>query len=381
MARQYKIISGDSHLDLPPDQWTHRVPAKWRDRAPRRVRMESGEEAIIMEGRPVAPIGLTRSVGVPHDKLHLQIPTFDSSAGTGAPEQRVGEQDQDGVDAEILFSRIGIIRGIKEDAGYVALNHAYNEYLAEEYSAAAPNRLFPMGIIPTTGIDDAVRELEYCAKAGMKGVQLDMFPNGKQYPTLEDDRFWAAALDLNLALTSHTRAGTTRFTPKGPWFQYSKGGYKGDPIEQMFRFCSDAPFAVLQMAFAGVYERFPSLKIYWAETQLGWLPYTLWQVDDHYERYRHLAKGMFGLDFLQRKPSEYFREHALWGFLYDAVGVSTRQSVGADKVMWGSDFAHAASDWPNSKVTIAKSFTAVPEAECYAMLAGNAIRFFNLDVL
>ena len=211
MARKYSIISGDSHLDLPPDRWTHRVPAKWKDRAPRRVKLPSGEEAIAMEGRPIAPIGLTRSVGVPHDQLHLQVPTFDNSAGTGQPEQRVREQEQDGIDAEILFSRIAIIRGIKEDEGYVALNHAYNEYLAEEYAKAAPERLIPMGIIPTTGIDDAVKELEYCAKAGLKGVQLDMFPNGKQYPTAADDRFWAAALHHNVAIASHTRAGTTRF--------------------------------------------------------------------------------------------------------------------------------------------------------------------------
>ena len=54
MLKQYKIISGDSHLDLPPDRWTHRVPAKWKDRAPRRVKMPNGEEAIAMEGRPIA---------------------------------------------------------------------------------------------------------------------------------------------------------------------------------------------------------------------------------------------------------------------------------------------------------------------------------------
>lgn len=379
MARPYRIISGDSHLDLAPDRWTHCVPAKWRERAPRRVKMASGEEAIVMENRPIAPIGLTRSVGVAHDKLHLQIPTFENSAGTGSPEQRLREQDQDGIDAEILFSRMSLLRGIKEDAGYIALNHAYNEYLAEEFCAAAPGRLIAMGVIPTTNIDDAVKELEYCAKAGLKGVILDMFPNGKQYPKPEDDRFWAAALDLNMAVTSHTRAGTTRFADKGPWFQYPKSGYKGDPIEQLFRFCGDAAFAVLQMAFAGVFERFPSLQIYWAETQIGWLHFALWQIDDHYERYRHLAKGMFGLEWLTRRPSDYIRDHSLWGFLYDPIGVSTRAAVGADKVIWGSDFAHAASDWPNSRHTIDKSFAGVPEDERYLMVAGNVIRFFHLD--
>jgi predicted TIM-barrel fold metal-dependent hydrolase len=56
-----------------------------------------------------------------------------------------------------------------------------------------------------------------------------------------------------------------------------------------------------------------------------------------------------------------------------------RAAVGADKVIWGSDFAHAASDWPNSRHTIDKSFAGVPEDERYLMVAGNAIRFFHLD--
>ena len=33
MARDYRVISADAHLDLNPEVWTHRVPAKWRDRA------------------------------------------------------------------------------------------------------------------------------------------------------------------------------------------------------------------------------------------------------------------------------------------------------------------------------------------------------------
>ena len=66
-------------------------------------------------GRP-AKIGLTRSVGVPRDKLHEQVPTFENSAGTGSPERRVEEQDLDGVEAEVLFSRIqGTLRQIQDD--------------------------------------------------------------------------------------------------------------------------------------------------------------------------------------------------------------------------------------------------------------------------
>jgi predicted TIM-barrel fold metal-dependent hydrolase len=382
MARRYSVISADSHLDLSPEQWKHRVPAKWRDQAPTVVRLDSGEDAIVVAGRQPDRIGFTRSVGVPREELHLQVPTFENSAGTGSPERRVSEQDQDGVDAEILFSRIqGMLRRIKDDACYEALVHAYNEYLVEEYAPAAPERLIPMGVIPTSGIDAAMRELQYCARAGFKGVLIDKFPSGKGYPTADDDRFWAASLDLEMPISSHTGGGSTRMLARDePSFEFPKIPVEGtDPLRQLFRFCGDAAFAPVQMAFAGVWDRFPRLKIYWAETMVGWLSYALWQIDDHYERYKYLARYHWGLDWLERPPSDYIKQHCLWGFLSDPVGIQQRQAAGVENLLWGSDFAHAASDWPHSRQLIERDFTGVPEDETYQMVAGNAIRYFHLE--
>lgn len=352
------------------------------------VRLESGEDAIVIADRRPAKIGFTRSVNVSKEALHLQVPRFDTAGGTGGPDQRLREQDQDGVDAEVLFSRIPYARGLKDDEGYLALNHAYNEYLAEEYCAHAPDRLIGMGVIPSTGVDDAVKEMEYCARAGLKGIAIDRFPSGKGYPTPEDDRFWAAALDLNIRVTHHTNGGTTRMTRADePTFAYGhlgaaaeEGASPGDPMRHwLFRFCGDAACAPIQMAFAGVWDRFPKLHVYWAETMIGWLEYALWQMDDHYDRYKYLAKGLYGLEWLERMPSDYIREHCHWGFLSDPVGVSRRGAVGADKVMWGSDFAHAASDFPHSGRVIDRNFAGVPDDERYRMVAGNAVEFFQLD--
>lgn len=39
MTRQYRCISGDGHIDLNPDIWRERVQAKFRERAPKRVKM------------------------------------------------------------------------------------------------------------------------------------------------------------------------------------------------------------------------------------------------------------------------------------------------------------------------------------------------------
>ncbi|MCH8198816.1 MAG: amidohydrolase, partial [Chloroflexi bacterium] len=53
MARNYRYISADSHFESPPEQWVHRIPAEYRDRASRRIKLADGRDAIVTEGRPL----------------------------------------------------------------------------------------------------------------------------------------------------------------------------------------------------------------------------------------------------------------------------------------------------------------------------------------
>lgn len=381
MGASYKVISGDGHIDLNPDIWRDRVAAKWRDRAPKRVVMPNGADAVVVDGNKPNTIGITRSVGVDHTDLAKQVPTFASGAGTGTPAQRVEEQERDGIDAEILFSQLTtVFRQAKDDDLYRDLFRAYNDFLAEEYMAAAPNRLIPMGMLPMTGVDDALRELEHCAKLGLKGVKLDAFPSGKSYPTKEDDRFWAAVIDLDIPLTNHSEG---RLGREGPSFECPKEPgpdvHHRDPMRFFFRFTNEAMKAATQMAFAGVWDRFPKLKVYWAETMIGWLEYGLWQIDDHYDRYMPMINENWGIPYLERKPSEYLKEQNYWGFLHDPVGIKRRDCIGADKLLWGTDFAHAASEWPNSIPVMEQDFAGVSEKDKRAMLTDNAVKFFHLN--
>jgi predicted TIM-barrel fold metal-dependent hydrolase len=387
MARYYKCISGDSHLDVRPERWTPRVPKRWRDRAPRTVILANGNEGILVENRPPRSPGATTITGIPYEKHGLQKFWFEGP-GTGAPEQRLWEQDQDGVDAEVLYSHGSYAefwRGISDDDAFKAVIHAYNEWLAEEYCAYNPHRLLGMGVIPDTGVDDAIAEMEYCAKAGLKGINLHRFPNGQGYVKPEDDKFWAAALDLGMCVTSHTNGGTTRLgASSGGVFQYPKmlvkaGGGVRDPVSLLFRFAGEQPFAALQMAMASVFDRFSSLKIYWAESQAGWLPYSCDQIDDNHERNRYWGERDYDFKAPARKPSVYLKDNCLWGFMRDPWGVKCRNVVGVDILIWGSDFAHATGDWPNSQMLIDETFAGVAADERKKMVCDNAIEYFKLD--
>ncbi len=381
MASKYNLFSADSHLEISPDRWTSRVPAKYRDRAPRLVKLPDGGDGIIVEGQDVYVLGLAIT-GKPYEEHKLFGLNYQGSPGAGSPQERIQEQIRDGVDGEVLYTSAGNLsfwRGIKNDEAYRAVVHAYNEFLAEEYCAVDRDRLLAMAVIPSSGIDDAIQEMEYCARAGLKGVALNSFPSGKGFPTPEDDRFWASVIDIGIPLTVHVgflgREGPTFKYPRTP----GEVAFGGDPIRVLTRFGGNSGLNAIQLILAGVFERFPKLRIFWAETQMGWLPYFYEQLDDIYKRSRYWIERDFGLKPLERKPSEYIREHCWWGFIYDPIGLRLRHDINIDRIMWGNDFPHSAGDWPHSRQVIKKMFEGIPEDEQHKMLVSNAVEFFHLE--
>jgi predicted TIM-barrel fold metal-dependent hydrolase len=376
MARAYRVISSDSHLEIGPDRWRGRVPAKYRDRAPQLIHLPDGGDGILAEGRPMLKVW-AHNVGIPYEEWGMDHPKhIEGAVGAGDPEQRLREMDQDGVDAEVQYpgvSGLNLLSGISDNEAYWAIVAAYNEFVAEEYMAADPERLFPVGVIPKRGVDAALRELEHCQQLGLKSVGLDAFPNGSTRPKPEDDRFWSAALEMGMPITIHTSFSEMR-----------EGRERGGGLDLARRISTygtkAAPIAAA-MAIHGVFDRNPKLEIFFAENQIGWLPCYLEQMDLIWERHRFYHERAQGLAPLEQSPSELVKQHCLWGFMDDRIGVLLRHEIGVDRVMWSTDFPHDPSDWPNSRQTIEREFAGVPEDERHQMLAGNAIRFFNLDAL
>jgi hypothetical protein len=208
MAQQYDFISSDTHLEVLPERWTGRVPAKYRDKMPRTVSHPDGGDAIQIDGAPLFQVAYLdlRAGRTSEDWKPFDV-RVEETAGVGSAEQRLHEQDQDGCAAEVLFPNMqagpGLWRNIADDAAYLAAIRAYNDWLGKEYCAVNPKRLIGLGVMPMTTIEDSLKELEHCAALGFKGVVLSAFPNGMAYPLPEDDRFWAAALDMQVPLTVH----------------------------------------------------------------------------------------------------------------------------------------------------------------------------------
>ena len=310
---------------------------------------------------------------------------YDNTPGAGGPKQRLREQDTDGIDAEVLFGGGG--GGSRRDRNTaLAIVRAFNDYMAEEYCVVDPDRLIGLGNIPSIGIDDAIAEMEHCKKVGVKGVWLTTFPSGKGFHMPEDDKFWAAAIDMDMPLVVHTSLPGNVGARNEAHFKYPKEpeGELRPPVDYIQRLARNGTYhsgclEAAQLVIAGVFERFPKLNIYWAENNVGWIPYYLEQMDREYETNRHWAERLMGVKPLSRLPSEYLKEHAYWGFFDDPVGIRLRHEVGVDHIMWSNDFPHGVSPWPHSLEALAAQTVGVPEDEMWKMVAGNAIKFFRLD--
>jgi predicted TIM-barrel fold metal-dependent hydrolase len=393
LKKGYRYISGDSHLEIDTKHWTGRVPARWREQAPRLVHQPDGSDAWAINNkiaRAAAAADLYGGKG--RDQYVPFGARYEGTPGTGSAEQRLREQDQDGIDAEVLFpSQQGgpkLWRRIEDDDAYKSVVRAYNGWLAEEYCAVDPRRLIGVGILPLThDVQDTIGEIEYCAKAGLKTVLLQGFPSGLPYPSADDDRFWSAALDLNMPVSVHVdldrsgdRAGPLLRFPREPEDIMDK--LVPGLVDQVARFGpvrGNGAIPAVQWVLSGLFDRFPKLKILFAENQIGWIPFFLQGADVRYDRHYHWAQRLLGFKPLRRAPSEIIREHYFWGFQFDRVGVELRHKINVDRLIWGSDFPHQESDWPDSLGVIERNFAGVPEDEKHKMVCGNAVDFFRLS--
>jgi uncharacterized protein len=379
MGRKYQVISADGHVETPPDVFVRHVPERYRDRAPRLIHLPEGGEGWLIEGQPMLRNGQNIAG---RDKIKFSGGTYfnpdgSPAEGAGPAEQRLREQDLDGIDAEVLFPPVfasRFLEGIKDPEVYRSMIRAYNTFLAHDFCSVAPDRLIGNSVTPVSGIEHAVDELEWVAANGLRTVAFYQFPNGTGFAQPEDDRFWEKSLELGLKLSPHFGFGEVRAPVTKPG-----EGTAGQPWASALtqRAGSHAPvYCIAQLLAAGVFQRFPEIEFYFAETNASWLPSTLYFLDDNYD----LFHDWFGVEFDQR-PSEIVLQHCHFGIIRDPVALQMGPSlIPFDNIMWGTDFPHSVGSYPDSAAWLDDAFSVVDEKLKRQVLLENPARYFGLDL-
>ena len=80
------------------------------------------------------------------------------------------------------------------------------------------------------------------------------------------------------------------------------------------------------------------------------------------------------------QPSEYFRRQFYATFEDDEAGVLTRHLIGVDNLIWGNDYPHHDSIWPNSQAVIDRIFAGVSAEDREKMTSLNVLKLYNIDL-
>src|SRR4029434_11116501 len=95
------VLSSDAHVFEPPDLWTTRIDAAFRDRASRMGRVDGADAIVVEQGQVLSGIGLLSNTGVrceAPETISGRARFEDVPRGGYAPVQHLGEMRLAGVD-------------------------------------------------------------------------------------------------------------------------------------------------------------------------------------------------------------------------------------------------------------------------------------------
>jgi len=337
------IVSVDDHIVETPDIFDKHLPAKWKNRAPRCVKADTGEFNWEFEGKFTTNFALNAVAGRPKEELGFEPNSFEQiRKGCYDPKARLDDMNVNGVFAGVNFPTfpgfaLELFLTTQDRDLALALIKAYNDWHIDEFCATSPDRFIPMVGLPLWDVNEAVAELKRTAAKGARTATIPSLPHQLGFPNIHDD-YWAPLLatademgfPLSIHISSLRTTGTEHLTPESPMGAFlTKVGM--------------ASMAVLsEWLWSEHIHRFPNLKIVLSEGGIGWIPYIL-------ERADLVDKNhgpWMGHDWHGKKPSDVFREHFVSCFIQDEMGVKLRDFIGVDNITFENDYPHADITWP-----------------------------------
>jgi predicted TIM-barrel fold metal-dependent hydrolase len=368
------VLSSDSHVFEPPDLWQRRIDRAFRDRAPRIERIDGADQIVVERDRILSGIGLISNTGARFEApetISNDARFEDVRRGGYDPQQHLTDMALDGVAGEVLYPSQGLFYFKVADPPLMsAIFRAYNDWLAE-FCRSDPVRLKGIAMVNLDDVEEGIRELERAARLGLAGAMITEYPlEERRYDQPEYEPFWAAAAALQIPLSLHTatrRQGKIRGVGPGTLRDASSRATKA----------FYPALSMCDMIFSGVFERHPDLIVAIVEFELAWAPHLLATMDYTY-RERH-GEAIYRFKDGMR-PSDFFHRNIVLSFQEDAVGIRLRDIIGVDNMMWGSDYPHSESTFPQSRRILSEILAGVPAEEQARIAGGNAARVYKFDV-
>lgn len=368
------VISADSHVVEAKEVYLG-LPEKFGDDAPRVLHENTEQDAIIIPSagkrgvrRRMAFAGLRTKDSANAIRQHARKPEVDDIStpevkqilAMGYSGMRAGvrdgalrgvDQDEDGVELEFLYPGFFGMFSFANTELLVACQKNYNDWLFD-YANAAQGRLYGLAAIPMQDPQAAYSELQRVIEMGYKGGCIPC-SSPYQQPYQDDcyEPIWSLAEEARFPLSMHV--GTNAYRPQ-------EARNRGEARDSIFDYAnaqSTIQRTLVELICRGVATRHPTLQFVVAEFNAGWIAHWLDRVDQGLMReYRFKEQEYTG-----EHPMEIWQRQFYATIEDDRAALLTRDVIGVDRLLWGSDYPHVDSTWPCSQDVLSEMFDGVSD--------------------
>jgi uncharacterized protein len=374
MKLKYGLISVDDHVQESPDLWTSRLSkSRWGDRIPHLERAAEGDRWLV-DGEVVLGGRAAIAAALMPDRNCDPMSWEEVPATAYRPAERLKAMDAAGIDYSVLYPTVAGMAGqtfgrLKDPELELACVQAYNDWLIEAW-AAASDRFIPQCIVPIWPPAATVAEIKRAVGKGHRGVIFPALPMDlRDVPHVSEpdyDPVWAICAELDVPLCLHAGAS--------PSLQYRPYAELAPALAEALNGVTkpvSSVFVLGLFVFSRILLRHPRLRVVVAESALSWaMLYLEWA--DHQFEHDGLAREGYEL-----KPSEIFRRQCYLNSWFDEVA-PFEEYLGADRILWSSNFPLATSTWPQTREMIDGCLKSVSQETRERVLWKNAATLYRL---
>lgn len=309
-------------------------------------------------------------------------------------ELRISEMDHDGVAGELLLPNtvppffptspnitISLPQTREDFEHRWAGVQAHNRWQVDFCSLAPTRRRGLIQIFPND-VDAALNEIRWGSERECFGGVLlpAVSPGDPNVAPLFHTRYepiWELCCELDLTVVQHGGPGS----PAMPMDQPASNAVL---ITEMALW---AQRTLGHLILAGVFERHPTLRFVPTEQGTLWVQQQLMTLDAMVPTLKTEAGnrtyGMFGgssVDQLTLTPSQYVQRNCYLASELTPFESGMIDFMGADHILWGSDYPHEEGFAPHSKLAIQWALHDRSEDECRKILSDNAARLYRFDL-
>jgi aminocarboxymuconate-semialdehyde decarboxylase len=273
------------------------------------------------------------------------------------PDTRAADMDAMGVDIQVISMNMPTPAYWTNGRLAQQICRAANDGIAA-FVRRRPDRFVGIGNVPLQDMDRTLREMDYLAGLGLRGVQIPSNIRTRDLGEAQFRPFWARAEAMGLPVIIHPRG----FTHDARLHEYFLWNTIGQPLEEAL--------AMASLIHSGVMDAHPGLKVVISHGG-GYLPYYSGRSD------RAFSSRPEPRQHIDKPPSRYFPQFYYDSVVFDPDMLSRLVRVaGADRIMMGTDYPRGEVE--TDPVGFVQAAPGLDDAQRAQIMSGTAMALFGI---